>query len=231
MLYLWLVFSYFNGRGWPKSTAAARRVAMRAGGLSRQQWLWSLLYSFLCLVFLASIINVVYRFVRVPEAGLMDTSMFPWWTLYPSLVMLSINAGVSEEAGFRGYMQGGLERRYGPVTAIVATSVLFWVGHFNHPTGVARFALLLGYGAALGALTWAVQSIWPAIVAHAFCDAVSFTTLASDFGPDWFMKRPALFAESGVDGPFVAFSVLLVVSVLAGIRVLRRLRQSVGKGP
>ena len=77
--------------------------------------------------------------------------------------MLSINAGVSEEAGFRGYLQGGLERRYGPVVAIVATSILFWLAHFNHPSGPARVVLLIGYGLALGALTWAVQSIWPAL--------------------------------------------------------------------
>jgi membrane protease YdiL (CAAX protease family) len=227
LLYLWLVFGYFNGRGWPQSTAGVRRAAMRAGGLSKQQWLWSLIYAFICLVFLMSIINVVYRFIKVPEGGLMDTSMFPWWSLYPSLIMLSINAGVSEEAGFRGYMQGGLERRYGPVVAIVCTSIVFWVGHFNHTNGVARFALLLGYGVAVGALTWAARSIWPAIVTHAFCDAVSFTTLASGFGPDWFMKKPAPFGETGVDGPFVVFSVLLIVSILAGVAVLRRLRLSI----
>lgn len=231
LLYLWLVFGYLNGRGWPRSTAVSRNVAMRARGLSTQQWSWSLLYGLLCLVFLASIINVVYRFIEVPPRTPMDTSMFPWWTLYPSLVMLSINAGVSEEAGFRGYLQGGLETRYGPVTAIVITSVLFWVLHFNHADGVARFALLIGYGIALGALTWAVQSILPAIVTHAFCDAVSFTTLESGFGPDWFMKKPAPFSETGVDGPFVVFSVLLVVSALAGIAILRRLRQAASPCP
>ena len=118
------------------------------------------------------------------------------------------------------------ERRYGPVVAIVCTSIVFWVAHFNHTNGVARFALLLGYGAAVGALTWAARSIWPAIVTHAFCDAVSFTTLASGFGPDWFMKKPAPFGETGVDGPFVVFSVLLIVSILAGVAVLRRLRLS-----
>ena len=216
LLYLWLGLRYFGGAGWPASTAARRRSALRAASPSREQWLWSLLYALLCLIFLNSIINVVYAFVSVPKADPMDTSMLPWWTLYPSLIMLSINAGVSEEAGFRGYMQGGLERRYGPVVAIVVTSVLFWIAHFNHNTGVSRFALLLGYGAALGALTWAARSIWPAIVTHAFCDAVSFLTLASGFGPRWFMKKPAPYAETGADLHLVLFSLLLVGSVLLG---------------
>jgi len=225
LLYLWIVFSYFNGGGWPRSTSAARRIAMRARSPSRRQWLWSLLYCVLTLVFLAAIINVVYRFIVVPAPTPMDTSMLPWWSLYPSLLMLSINAGVAEEAGFRGYIQGGLERRYGPVTAIIATSIIFWLAHLNHPDGASRIVLLIGYGLALGALTWAVQSIWPAIVTHAFCDAVSFMTIASGFGPDWFMKRPAQFSETGVDATFVVFSVLLVVSILAGILVLARLRR------
>ena len=226
LLFLWVVFRYFNGWGVPTATSAARRTAMRAGGLSREQWSWSLLYCLLCLVFMASIINVVYRFIEVPEGGRMDLSMFPWWTLYPSLVMLSINAGVSEEAGFRGYMQGGLERRYGPVFAIVFTSIVFWLAHLNHATGMARWAMLIGYGVAVGAVAWAVQSIWPAIIAHAFCDAVSFTTLYSGLGPEWFMRRPRPFEETGVDTPFVVFSVLLLVSILAGIVVIRRLRQT-----
>lgn len=173
---------------------------------------------------------VVYRFIPVPETEQTDVSVFPWWSLYPTLIMLSINAGVSEEAGFRGYLQGGLEQRYGPVPAIAATSILFWLAHLNHPSGAARWALLIGYGVLLGALTWAARSIWPAIVTHATIDAVSFTTLASGFGPDYFMKKPKLFTETGVDPPFVVFSILLVASTAAGIGVLRRLRRGARAG-
>jgi len=225
LLFLWLVFGYFNGRGWPRSTADARRVAMRARRLSGEQWRWSLLYGFLCLVFIASVLNVVYRFIQVPDTPRMDTSMLPWWTLYPSLVMLAINAGVSEEAGFRGYLQGGLERRYGPVLAIAVSSLAFWAAHLNRPGGLERIPYLVGFGIASGALVWAVRSIWPAVVAHALVDAVAFVNIASGRGPDWLMKKPAQFAETGVDTPFVVFSVLLFVSVWAGVRVLGRLRR------
>ena len=226
LLYLWIVFSYFNGRGWPDSTAEARRTSMRSRRLSRNQWLWSLVYAVVSLVFIAAIINVVYRFIPVPDAGLMDLSMFPWWTLYPSLIMLSINAGVSEEAGFRGYMQGEMEQRYGPLAAIAFTSIVFWLAHLNSPTGMARVVLLLSYGIALGALTWAVQSIWPSIVMHALIDSVSFTMIASDAGPDWFMRKPELYSETGVDTPFVIYSVLLILSIPTGVALLRRLRQA-----
>ncbi len=225
LVYWCVAFRYFNGRWWPASTAEARRTAMRARRLSPREWRLSLLYCLACLVFIASIINVVYRFIEVPSEP-MDLSMLPWWTLYPSLIMLSINAGISEEAGFRGYMQGGLERRYGPAVAIATTSILFWLAHLNHANGMARWALLIAYGAAVGAVAWAADSIWPAIVSHALVDAVSFVTVAGDFGPDWFMKKPAPFAKTGVDGPFVVFSLLLALSVLTGIDLLRRLRRS-----
>jgi len=223
LLFLWLVFGYLDGRGWPRSTAGARRVAMRARRLSAEQWRLSLLYGFLCLVFVASVLNVVYRFIQVPDTPRMDTSMLPWWTLYPSLVMLAINAGVSEEAGFRGYMQGGLERRYGPVVAIAVSSLAFWAAHLNRPGGLERIPYLVGFGIASGALVWAARSIWPAVVAHALVDAIAFLNIESGRGPDWLMKRPAQFSETGVDTPFVVFSILLVASIWAGVRVLGRL--------
>jgi len=224
LLFLWLVFKYFNGRGWPASTAEARRVSMRSGRLSREKWLWSFAYCGLVVVLIAAIINVVYRFIEVPASDMMDLSMFPWWTLYPTLIMLSINAGVSEEAGFRGYMQGEMERRYGPVTAIAFTSIVFWLAHLNHPSGMARVVMLIAYGVALGALTWAVQTIWPAIIAHSLTDALSFVTIAADTGQKWFMRKPPPFAETGIDTPFVVYSLLLVLTIPAGIAILKRLR-------
>lgn len=226
LLYLWLVFRYFNGRGWPASTAEARRVSLRSGRLSREKWLWSFAYCGLVVVLIAGIINVVYRFIEVPASNMMDLDVFPWWTLYPSLIMLSINAGVSEEAGFRGYMQGEMEGRYGPVTAIAFTSIVFWLAHLNHPSGMARIWMLLAYGVALGALTWAAQTIWPAIIAHSLTDALSFATIAADTGQKWFMRKPPPFAETGIDTPFVVYSLLLVLTIPAGIAILKRLRRA-----
>ena len=47
--------------------------------------------------------------------------------------MASIVAGVVEEASFRGYMQGPIERRHGPVVAILVTGSVFGFAHFTHP--------------------------------------------------------------------------------------------------
>lgn len=223
LAWLWFFFRYFDGRGRPRSTAEARRRAMRAPRLTGRQWRWALLYLPVFLVFLVAVIQIVYRFLVIPEEEF-DLSMLPWWTLYPSLIMLSVNAGVSEEAGFRGYMQGGLERRFGPAAAILVTSFVFWLAHLNHASGPARFAQLMAMSIALGALARAAGSIWPAVVCHAAVDSIFFLADASGVAP-WFIEHPEPFAENGVDASFVVFSALIVLSVVAGAFVLRRLAE------
>jgi membrane protease YdiL (CAAX protease family) len=47
--------------------------------------------------------------------------------------MSALVAGFCEEAAFRGYMQGPIERRYGPVVAILATGIAFGFAHLSHP--------------------------------------------------------------------------------------------------
>jgi hypothetical protein len=48
---------------------------------------------------------LTHRLIAVPEDP-DHLPALPWWTLYSTLIMISIVAGVSEEGGFRGYMQG-----------------------------------------------------------------------------------------------------------------------------
>jgi membrane protease YdiL (CAAX protease family) len=221
LAWLWLSFRYFGGRGWPASTAARRRRGLRAAALTGSQWIWSAVFFVVFVAFLTSVVNTVYRFQVIPEEPY-DLASLPWWTLYPVLVMVSLAAGVSEEAGFRGYLQGGLERRFGPAAAIAVTSVLFWLAHLNHADGAARWALLLAMAALLGALTWSAGSIRPAIACHAGIDTIFFVTGASVTAP-WFFEQPPQLTDTGVDAPFVVFSLLLVASGAAAVFVLRRI--------
>jgi membrane protease YdiL (CAAX protease family) len=221
LAWLWFFYQYFNGRWAPASTRAMRRRAMRAPRIGRRQYLWALAFVPVFLVYLTAVIQVAYRFVVIPEDDF-DLSMLPWWTLYPSLVMVSINAGVSEEAGFRGYLQGGLERRWGPAVAILATSLLFWLAHLNHASGPARFVQLMAMSVGLGLLARCAGSIWPAVVAHATVDAIYFLAAASSVAP-WFVQHPPPFAETGVDASLVAFSAVLLLTLAAGAWILRHL--------
>jgi Type II CAAX prenyl endopeptidase Rce1-like len=101
-------------------------------------------------------------------------------TMFMLLVMSSVVAGVTEEAGFRGYMQGPIERRYGLAVGILVNGMMFGLLHFpNHPDAVM---LMLPYyiavAAVYGGLTWAANSILPALCFTSRCLVID-TSLAN----------------------------------------------------
>jgi membrane protease YdiL (CAAX protease family) len=221
LAYLWVAFQFFNGRWGAKSTAIARGESMRARRLGRKEWGPALGAVFPVMLFFITVTMISYRLVTVPSEELPMPEM-PWWSTYSALLMISIVAGVSEEAGFRGYMQAPLEKRYGPFVAIVVTSALFWVAHLNHANGVPRLGSLFVMGASLGLLTWCARSILPAIIAHAAADTILFMGSVSSLGPDYIWE-PVPLKESGVDGFFWIVILLVVLSGIASAVMLRRL--------
>ena len=46
-------------------------------------------------------------------------------------VLAALVAGITEEVGFRGYMQVPLGKRYGPAIAITIVSIVFVLAHLN----------------------------------------------------------------------------------------------------
>lgn len=221
LLYLWVVFQYFNGRWKPSSTSAARRESMRARRLAPREWPPALIACAAVIVFIISTTVISYRLIDVPaeETGLPETSML---SIYTWLVMISIVAGVSEEAGFRGYMQSALERRYGPVFAVAVSAFMFWVAHLNHANGVPRIVALCIMGGSLGTLTVCARSILPAMLAHAAADTIIFVGGTAGFGPDY-LWNPLPLRETGLDGFFWITVVAVVVSGAVGYAALRQL--------
>ncbi|MCP4573728.1 MAG: CPBP family intramembrane metalloprotease [bacterium] len=221
LAYLWVAFQFFNGRWGPKSTAIARRGSMRARRLGRGEWAAALGAAFPVMLFFITVTMISYRLVTVPSEELPMPEL-PWWSTYSALLMISVVAGVSEEAGFRGYMQAPLEKRYGPLVAIIVASAFFWVAHLNHANGVPRVGALFIMGASLGLLAWCARSILPAIIAHAAADTIVFMGSVSSLGPNYIWE-PVPLKESGVDGFFWIVIVLVVLSGITSAVMLRRL--------
>ena len=221
LLYLWVAFQYLNGRWSPKSTSSSRRESMRARHLSEKEWRPAVAASAAVVVFIIATTILSYRLIDVPaeDMGLPETSAL---TLYASLLMISIVAGVSEEAGFRGYMQTALQNRYGPIFAVAVSALMFWVAHLNHANGVPRIVSLCLMGAALGTLTVCARSILPAILAHATADTIVFIGGTAGLGPDY-LWDPIPLSETGLDGFFWVTVVLAAVSSTVGYASLRRL--------
>lgn len=83
----------------------------------------------------------------------------------PLLALLAIGVGapVLEEALFRGILLPGLARNYGPTKAILQTSLLFGIIHFNPSQSLSAFLI----GLFLGWLYVRTQSLWACILVHA----------------------------------------------------------------
>jgi membrane protease YdiL (CAAX protease family) len=233
-LYLWLFFKYLNGAGWPRSTAQARRTSLRANPLSGDVWAMSLFAGFIGLASLVPLTAIMGRLYTLPaEAQPIDVPAgMPFITTFVLLVMSSLVAGIAEESGFRGYMQGPIERKYGLIAALLISGTMFGLGHFNHhPVAVLQMLpFYLAVSAIYGGLAYATNSILPGVVMHAGGDIWSLTRLWTTGKPDWQLS-PApsgLIWETGIDPAFVtsvaAFIILAGVATWAYIGVARAAR-------
>ena len=150
-MYLWLYWRYLvRGSGWPRSTAEARRMNARANALPDEAWGPALLAGLLGLAGVLLLQGVLSRLVALPQQRDLDVSRYPAVTVLMWLVMSAVVAGVVEETSFRGYLQRPIERRHGPVIAILVTGSLFGFAHFTHPeVGV----VLLPFYIAVAAVT------------------------------------------------------------------------------
>jgi membrane protease YdiL (CAAX protease family) len=168
LVYLWLYWRYLRGEGWPRSTSQARRTSLRANSLSGDAWASALFGGMLGLGVLVAALAVLNQFVEVPRSSLPDLSRIPFVTLLCLLLTGSVVAGVVEEASFRGYMQGPIERRHGPVLAILMTGILFGVMHFTHrEVTLIMMPYYVAVAAVYGTIAHVTNSILPGVVLHA----------------------------------------------------------------
>jgi membrane protease YdiL (CAAX protease family) len=221
--YLWLYWGYIGGRLGSPDTAEARRTSLRAGSLAPGVWTLALATGLVGFGGLVLLLLTMARLMAMPDSAPLTTPAgMPALTGFVLLVMSSIVAAVTEEAGFRGYMQGPVERRYGLIAAIVVNGVMFGVLHFrNHPGAVlSMLPYYVAVAAVYGGLTWAADSILPAIALHAGGDVWSLTRLWVTGRPEWQLaSEPApLVRTAGFDTSFavtaagaVALSIVFVL--------------------
>jgi membrane protease YdiL (CAAX protease family) len=229
LMTVFLVFywRFLKGWGWPQSTAAARRSGLRAKPLTASMWRWSLLAGGLGLAASIELFVIAHRLVRWPQPSHTDLANIPSFTLLLMLLTSAAVAGISEEAGFRGYMQGLLEHRYGAATGIAITSVVFGLAHLTHGTFVPAILFDIGWGALYGVLTYLSDSILPAVILHSSADALEFVVA-------WTFPRSApapLVWASGTDASFWLNCVLVILLATASVWAYRYLAKEKRTGP
>ena len=152
-------------RRWPtKRIRENRRRNLRANRVAGAVWAWALFAGGLGIVALVLALRLANRLVVLPQQQLPDLGNVPVSTVMALLLMAAPVAGIVEEAAFRGYMQGPIERRYGLAMAILITGTMFAIAHLD-------FTLILwpydvAVAAIYGTVTYLTNSILPAVVLH-----------------------------------------------------------------
>ena len=85
------------------------------------------------------------------------------------LLFLAVGAPLVEELFFRGLLLRTLLARVAPIVAILASSLLFALAHFE----AVQFAGLALFGVVLAALAWRTGRLGPGIGAHAAFNAAA----------------------------------------------------------
>ena len=220
-VYLWLFWRYVRGEGWPQSIAAARRERSRANAIPADLWGPALFAGVLGLLSVLLLQGVLSRVVALPRQRDLDgVSRYPVHAVLLWVLMSAVVAGVVEETAFRGYLQAPIERRHGPVIAILVAGILFGFLHFTHPE--VTFVLMPYYmavAAVYGALAHLTDSTLPSMVLHAGGNVFSAFDLFTRGRSEWQLSaapKPLVW-EVGVDAAFLANSVALLVAASAAV--------------
>lgn len=219
-VYLWLFWRYVRGEGWPQSTATARRARSRANGLPAGLWGPALLAGLLGLVGVLLLQGVLSRLVALPQQRDLDVSQYPTLTALLWVLMSAVVAGVVEETSFRGYVQTPLERRHGPVIAILVTGSLFGLMHLTHSeVTVVLLPYYMAVAAVYGALAHLTDSTLPSMVLHGGGNVFSAFDLFTRGRSEWQLSAATkpLIWEAGPDAAFLANGVALLVVGAAAV--------------
>ena len=231
-VYLWLFWRYLRGDGPPDSTRDVRRVSLRANAVSGRLLVLALLAGGLGIAALVLALRVFGRLVALPPQQLPDLSHVPAFTVWSLLLMAAPVAGVIEEAAFRGYMQGPIERHYGLFVAILVTGTIFAVAHLDFT--LILWPYYVAVAAIYGTVTSLTNSVWPAIVLHTGGNIYSNVDLLLHGRAEWQASSNGgeLIWATGIDTAFVGavagLFVTAAVTALAYIALARAARHALG---
>jgi hypothetical protein len=122
-------------------------------------------------VAVAAMVIALYLLTELPQTilGISDrqalqwiTQLSPAWLAVPLVILVG---PISEELLFRGFAYGGLaQSRIGPIGAILFTSTIWAVVHFQYAWPI--IGQIFVYGLVLGVARWRTGSLWPPLAMH-----------------------------------------------------------------
>jgi membrane protease YdiL (CAAX protease family) len=173
-VFLWLMWKYLGGSWWPRSTAEARRLYLRANRVPGPVLGWALVAGLLSIAALAGLWIALFQLVKTPANVLADFSTYPTLTASLVVLMASLVSPLTEEAAFRGYCQVILEREFAGPAAVLISSVLFTVAHLVHGFYWPKILVYFLVGVVFGVTAYLTRSSVPAIPSHIIGDVTFF---------------------------------------------------------
>jgi membrane protease YdiL (CAAX protease family) len=173
---------------------------------------------------------VANRLVVLPPQQLPDLVNVPKLTVLSLLLMAAPVAGIIEEAAFRGYMQGPIERRHGMIIAILITGTMFAVAHLDFT--LILWPYYVAVAAIYGIVTHLTKSILPAVVLHTCGNLYSNLDLWLHGQAEWqaAVGPTVLIWKTGVDASFwkssIALLLVTAVTVWAYFKLARVARSA-----
>ncbi len=224
-LFLGLYIAYFAGAWKPESTQLFRKQRFRSVTLPKSAWILAIAGIVLIVLIEQSVLVVTFRYMEFPaELFLAEYSFLnavPAWMGWLIVIMISAVAGICEEIGFRGYMQVPIEGRYGPVMAISVVSIIFVLVHLHQAWSGPILFHIFFISVLFGSIAYCANSLVPGIIAHFLMDVCNFAFWWSNLGIQFNMKT---ISETGVDGHFVLWVVILAISIGLFVFVVLKMR-------
>jgi membrane protease YdiL (CAAX protease family) len=211
------LWTFLNGDWGPQRSRQARRTLLRARSLPFGVFVVALAAGLLSLVSLSGFWIVLVQVARMP-GNASNFSSLPTVTLVSALAMAALSGALTEEAGFRGYFQGTLERYLPAPLAIFAAALLMVPEHASTQGFVWPTILFyLVVDTMLGLMAYFTRSISPGVLVHA-------AGLAMFFGFIWphDKMRGSVWAN-GADAWFFIHAGQAVLFGLFAVLAFRRL--------
>jgi membrane protease YdiL (CAAX protease family) len=226
-LFLYLYIMYFSGRLGDQNSSFVkfRKWNFRSMRLNEKVWVLGFAGALLFVVVVQSLFVVTFRLFEY-DPQVMNTFQLgdlPLWFLWLAAIASALIAGITEEVGFRGYMQVPMEAKYGPWVANIIVSMTFVLFHLNQGWAQpSMYVILFGGSFLLGMLAAASGSLIPGIIAHFLVDIPNFSYWWSDIAGQ-FTYRP--IAATGIDAHFLVWMALLISSLWLFLLVVSRIRK------
>ena len=212
------------GGQWPWPNSEQARMHRRAHAISFPALVWALIANAFSLGSLAALWVTLHQMFPFPARSAPDFSPYPLGVTFAILGAAALVGALSEEVGFRGYIQGRLEGIVPWPLAIVLMALIASPAH-AFTQGFAWTTMLFYFltDAAFGLTARLTNSILPGIVAHAAGLFVFFLLI----WPHDQARSPPPFASTEFRVEIGAFLVFGALAIWAFLRLARTSRNPI----